>query len=55
MNDSVNEPASRADASERKPYVTPALLELGSVLTLTQGSSGSTSDGGSNLRPIGTH
>ena len=52
MNDSANQPAFfEPDAGERKPYATPAIIELGSVLSLTRGSCGSSNDGPSTLQP----
>lgn len=55
MANRINELSTLQDASEseqicRRGYVTPRLLEYGSVAKLTEGSGGSRADAGNNTK-----
>ncbi|RPH81972.1 MAG: lasso RiPP family leader peptide-containing protein [Nitrospiraceae bacterium] len=41
-----DKPQAPLDMTAKKPYVTPCLVEYGSVAKLTQGGAGSVTDGG---------
>lgn len=49
MEKSVQPEVGQGKGSQRKPYVAPSLVEYGSIAKLTQGTTGSGTDGSSMM------